>query len=145
MKGLFLDDERNPEDVTWIKYPEGIEWIVVRNSEELSDYMHDMSFDIYSFDHDLQDFWEIPEGTVIGLSEYGDVLADKTTNGEHTGYTLLQEMISNWEILPNFDLKHLDKIKFVFHTQNPIGKKNMESYYQNYLKFMKEYLWTIQN
>ena len=36
LKGLFLDDERNPEDVTWIKYPDNIEWIVVRDSAELS-------------------------------------------------------------------------------------------------------------
>ena len=30
MRGIFLDDERNPEDVTWIKYPENVEWFIVR-------------------------------------------------------------------------------------------------------------------
>lgn len=34
IKGLFLDDERVPQDVTWIKYPENVEWVVVRSYDE---------------------------------------------------------------------------------------------------------------
>ena len=31
IKGLFLDDERVPQDVTWVNYPKNIEWTVVRS------------------------------------------------------------------------------------------------------------------
>lgn len=31
MKGLFLDDERSVGDVTWVLYPTGVDWTVVRN------------------------------------------------------------------------------------------------------------------
>lgn len=138
LKGLFLDDERVPQDVTWIQYPDNIEWIIVRNMEEFADYIHNLSFDIYSFDHDLQDYWEIKEGQVIGHDINGAVYATETTARENTGYTILQSMLYDWQMLFNFEPKHLDKVKFFFHTQNPIGKKNMESYYQNYVKFIKE-------
>ena len=30
MIGVFLDDERNPEDVKWVKYPANVDWCVVR-------------------------------------------------------------------------------------------------------------------
>lgn len=138
LKGLFLDDERVPQDVTWIKYPNNIEWVVVRNMGEFADHIHDLSFDVYSFDHDLQDYWEIKEGQVIGHDIDGAVYATETTAGENTGYTILQSMLYDWQMLFNFEPKHLDNVKFFFHTQNPIGKKNMESYYQNYVKFIKE-------
>ena len=55
-KGLFLDDERNPQDVTWILYPEDIEWTVVRTFSEFVRVTSGQVFDLISFDHDLQDF-----------------------------------------------------------------------------------------
>ena len=56
MKGLFLDDERNPEDVTWIDYPESIDWKVVRSYSEFFYEFHRSDFQVISFDHDIQDY-----------------------------------------------------------------------------------------
>ena len=56
MKGLFLDDERNPEDVTWIDYPENIEWTVVRSGDEFLYEFHRHNFQVFSFDHDIQGY-----------------------------------------------------------------------------------------
>lgn len=137
LKGLFLDDERIPTDVTWVKYPDNIEWVIVRNFAEFSHHMHNLCFDIYSFDHDLQDYWDIKEGEIIGENLEGFVYATTTETGEHTGYTILRSMLEDWQMLLDFNSSRLDKIQFIAHTQNPVGKKNMECYYQNYVKFMK--------
>lgn len=53
--GLFLDDERFPKDVTWIKYPKDIEWIIVRNHAQflfkLMSHFNKLKY--VSFDNDL--------------------------------------------------------------------------------------------
>lgn len=117
MNGLFLDDERNPEDVTWVAYPANIEWIVVRNSSEFVDkfwYLMKSGKDyIVSFDHDIQEF-------------YG--------KKELTGYTNLKGMLNAIQYY------NLTVPKCYFHTQNPVGKKNMECYYQNFIDFYDEEL-----
>lgn len=115
MIGIFLDDERNPEDVSWIQYPKDIEWYVVRR-------MADFLFCIYnleetlnlliSFDHDIQDH------NILG--------------NEVTGYDCLKAMtdlyLAEGKALPIC----------YFHTQNPIGKGNMIAYYKNAIKFQGE-------
>lgn len=112
MIGLFLDDERNPEDVTWIKYPDNVEWVVVRNSEQFVDASSNMMVSckdfIVSFDHDIQEF------------KFGE---------EINGYSVLKAMLEFTQ-LASFKIP-----KCYFHTQNPVGKKNMEMYYKNFLEF----------
>lgn len=49
---LFLDDERNPCDVTWISLP-NVKWKVVRNFDEFSDAVTHNEIEMISFDHDL--------------------------------------------------------------------------------------------
>lgn len=110
-KILFLDDERVPTDVTWMSYPEGAVFTVVRNSAQFFDELFRQEFDIVSFDHDIQEFVE---------------------GGEVTGYDILKEMVDMYLWNKNTLLQCL------FHTQNPIGKKNMECYYQNAVKFQGE-------
>ena len=58
LKGLFLDDERFPQDVTWIQYPDNIEWTIVRNFQDFNlELAHgDNDYQIYSFDHDIQSY-----------------------------------------------------------------------------------------
>ena len=110
MKGLFLDDERSPSDVTWVKYPEGsIEWTVVRNRKDFFKELLNCEFAIISFDHDLAIF--------------------ENSIREWTGYDALKETVI---LVMCGDLAQLPHCEF--HTQNIVGKKNMESYYKNFLK-----------
>lgn len=115
LKGLFIDDERIPQDVTWIKYPENVEWTIVRSFQDFSlELAHgDTYYQVYSFDHDIQSYID---------------------GREYTGYDCLKCLLSIETMIGN----KLDNTQFFFHSQNPVGKKNMESYYQNYVKFVKE-------
>lgn len=104
MIGLFLDDERNPEDVKWVNYPDGIEWYIVRRMCDFMFTVLHCDFDVISFDHDIQDF--------------------NSMGQESTGYDCLKWLadrcIDTGKQLPNC----------YFHTQNPVGKNNMEQYYK---------------
>ena len=115
LKGLFLDDERYPQDVTWIQYPEDVEWTIVRSFQDFSLELArgDTDYQVYSFDHDIQSYID---------------------GREYTGYDCLKLLLGIETMINN----KLDNTQFFFHTQNPVGKKNMESYYQNYVKFVKE-------
>lgn len=109
LKGLFLGDERYPQDVTWTQYPDNVEWTVVRNSKEFIEKYKLVDYDVFSFDHDIQDY---------------------TKGIETTGYDVLKWMLEHYIFV--------DSAEVFVHSQNPVGKKNMESYYQNYVNFMKE-------
>ena len=108
--GLFLDDERVVKDVTWITYPDNIDWTIVRNSNEFFEQLQKLNPSVVSFDHDIQEF-------------YGA--------GEVTGYDIIKEMVDIY-------LGVAEIPQCFFHTQNPIGKKNMEAYYFNAVKFQEE-------
>ncbi|MBK9793869.1 MAG: hypothetical protein IPP60_12470 [Sphingobacteriales bacterium] len=112
MRGIFLDDERYPKDVTWIKYPENVEWFVVRNSSEFTDQFWQLMRTgeeyIVSFDHDIQEF--------IGKIEL-------------TGYSNLKGMLNAIQYYGSA------APKCYFHSMNPVGKENMEAYYNNFVDF----------
>ena len=112
LKGLFLDDERNPEDVTWIDYPESIDWKVVRSYREFFYEFHRSAFQVISFDHDIQDY--------------------NHRGVELTGYTVLRAMLGTF-LTTSPELYTFPEQVF-FHTQNLIGKENMESYWNNFCK-----------
>lgn len=114
--GVFLDDERNPEDVIWIQYPDNIEWKVVRTMREFVAWCVLVDKDViqnavFSFDHDLQDF-------------------DHSSSVEYTGYTCIKWLV---DYLIYSDFKLPDSV--YFHSQNPIGRDNMQTYYENARKF----------
>lgn len=117
MYGLLLDDERNPGDVTWIKYPDNVEWVVVRNSAKFIDEFWNLVKSgkeyIVSFDHDIQEF-------------------DTDSNEEITGYTVLQTMIDAIQYYG------LSVPMCYFHSMNPVGRDNMEVYYKNFAEFYAE-------
>jgi hypothetical protein len=60
-QGLFLDDERTPKEVTWIRYDGNIEWTIVRNADQFRKAMTSKVFDVYSFD------WYLGHGVTDGL------------------------------------------------------------------------------
>ena len=115
LRGLFLDDERNPEDVTWIEYPENIDWTMVRSYSEFFYKLHRGQFQVFSFDHDIQDY--------------------NHRGVELTGYSALKAMVDTFLTTPH-GLYTLPG-QVLFHTRNPIGKTNMESYWNNFCKYYK--------
>lgn len=117
---LFIDDERDPSDVTWApwqiqeKYRNG-EWVIVRSYGDAMVEILSRGFPSYvSFDHDL------------GHEKY-------------TGFELAKQLVENdiisgdresraaYKFLPEFD--------YYVHSQNPIGKANIEGLLDNYLNF----------
>lgn len=111
IKGLFLDDERNPIDVTWIRYPEEISWVVVRTYQEFIKAIEGSVYDIISFDHDLQDYEDsLRERTGYDCIKFlVEALMEGSLLGEETYHPLVY-----------------------FHTMNPVGKKNMSNYWLSY-------------
>lgn len=108
MKGLFLDDERNPQDVTWMQYPDNVVWTVVRTFSEFVKAVQSTPFDLISFDHDLQDF---------------------SKGSEMTGYDCLKYLANNSIYISDYFLPQV-----VVHSMNPIGKVNILSYWKNFLE-----------
>ena len=107
---LFIDDERFPPR------NDGRKWVIARDFEEvmMSLRRHGMPGYI-SFDHDL-----------------GDV--DK-----HTGYDIAKllvelDMAASDPLSTEETFPLPDDFEFYVHSQNPIGKKNIESYLNNYLR-----------
>ena len=115
MKGLFLDDERVPQDVTWIDYPESIDWVVARSYDEFFYEFYRGQFKVFSLDHDIQDY--------------------NHRGVELTGYTVLKAMLDTFITTPPGLYTFPEKI--FFHTKNPIGKESMESYWKNFCKRYK--------
>jgi len=113
MLGIFLDDERFPADVTWVKYPDGIKWTIVRTWYDFVFELSELTGEFcVSFDHDIQSYDE--------------------TGKEFTGYDCIKHLIDVC----------IDSEKAIpvcyFHTQNPIGLKNMVSYYENAKKHFEK-------
>ena len=132
---LFLDDERFPQDVTWVPISHDIDWTIVRTyktfTEAIEDYFYHTKElpEFVSFDHDLADFHyqvmieenrylaENPEPDGIGslplTFDYGR---------EKTGFDC-----AKW--LVEFCIDH--EVKFpnhIVHSMNPIGKKRIDDY-----------------
>ena len=112
MINIFLDDERYPEDVTWVKLPE-VDWHIVRTALDFKDLIVKQgvqNINYISFDHDIASFTE--------------------GGNETTGYDLIKWLCyeAQGNLIP----------QCFFHTNNQIGKRNMESYYINYLNFVDD-------
>lgn len=112
---IFLDDERNFEDVTWKGYIGYDNIIIVRNFDQFKTaimQVEDLKTIDLSLDHDIQDF-----------SEDGE---------ERTGYTCVK-WLCDYVYDADLDLRET----FVtVHSKNPIGQKNIEMYLVNFIEFM---------
>lgn len=105
---LFLDDIREPAEADK-------DMIVVRSFDIAVNYIRLRGCPYFiSFDHDL------------GLQHYyGD------TSDEKTGYDLAKwlvhtDLFARGRFIP-------ENFTFYVHSQNPVGKKNIEAYLNNYL------------
>lgn len=115
---VFLDDERNFEDVTWVDYKtdEELNVCVVRNPLQfrtaiLPLLVEEGALLWVSFDHDIQSF-------------------DSECN-ETTGYDLVKWLVA-YCIEEGYNIPVC-----YFHTNNIIGKRNMETYYNNAVEFLQ--------
>ena len=110
---LFLDDERTPDHVTWapwdvrMKY-HNEQWVICRNRADVVLTIMSRGMPSYiSFDHDLgQD--------------------------EPTGHDIAK-LIVDWDMNDRYYSLPED-FSFYVHSQNPIGKANIEGLLNNYLK-----------
>lgn len=118
---LFLDDCRNPRDVTWDKnFPLGKQWYIVRNIDQFKEFIDDnlRSIEHIAFDHDLA-----PEH----YPEMGDVSDDGKTGHDCAKY-LIEVCINKNIKLPNFSA----------HSMNPSGRDNIVSLLENFRKFQQQ-------
>lgn len=107
---LFIDDERMPTDVTWGNeaFYSTYPWTIARNKQQVMELIAMYGFpDFVSFDHDL--------GT------------DEPTGKD----------IANWMIGVDLDgiYRIPDNFQFYVHSQNPIGKRNIENLLTPYLEY----------
>lgn len=103
--GLFLDDERTPQQATWMKYPENVEWSIARNSKEFLANVSSFKWDLISFDNDLGEAKE----------------------GRH-----LMKDLCEWLEAHRDDYAVLPKV-FV-HSMNPVANSYMLAYWENWSK-----------
>jgi hypothetical protein len=103
---MFLDDERYPIGGLWPDTNEG--WIICRHETDVAFHvaMLGMPYHI-SFDHDLG-------------------------AGVPTGMDIAKTMVQ-WDMDGKF--RFPDGFSFYVHSQNPVGKKNIESYLDSYFRF----------
>lgn len=112
---LFIDDERNLEDVTWVTWQvrekyRNEDWKISRNYHEVVALVEEFGFPSFvSFDHDL---------------------GDKILHGD--GYEIAKYLC---EIDMNSSFHMPEDFDFIVHSQNPIGKENIESYLNNFIEF----------
>ena len=103
---MYLDDERLPKQSYNVDNFDHI--IIVRTAKEFCWLIENLSTDQYdyiSFDHDIQSY--------------------ANDGKEITGYDLLK-----W-YLEVCIAKNIQPKTCLFHTANPVGRRNMSEYYRN--------------
>ena len=128
MRKLFLDDIRIPKDCANGLVPSHLnkiywenDWYIVRTHNEFVEWILKNGLpDFISFDHDLSD-----------VHYTMDFSTDTSNQGtEKTGYDsakwLGEFCMDNKNTLPDY----------VVHSQNPVGKANINGYLKNISKFL---------
>ena len=126
---LFLDDERIPGDVTWIRIPSILNdpWIIVRDYGSFIEYIKKEGMPSFiSFDHDLAH--EHYRASMYNPDKhYSNYYTDGTFK-EKTGYEcakwLIDYCIENDLQFPEYSV----------HSMNPIGRENIIGLIESYKK-----------
>ena len=134
---LFLDDERNPGDVTWCNLPSA-KYIVVRNYNEF--VQHVLSFGIpefVSFDHDLADMHYavgVRDAQLNSTGQLAFAVAEKIVDvdygPEKTGYDCAKWLV---DFCTDRDAKFPD---YIVHSMNPVGSMRIKQYVENAKKHL---------
>jgi hypothetical protein len=128
---IFLDDERSPQQVTWIDMPLG-PWVVVRNYDEFVDYITKNGIPSFvSFDHDLADEHYRPEMYNPDKKLYMSFYTDGTFK-EKTGLACAQWLV---EKCLNENITFPD---YQVHSMNPIGRENIAGYIESFKRIIQQ-------
>lgn len=116
---LFLDDERNPYKVTWIRLPDAV-WEVVRSYDQFVEAINILGVPGFvSFDHDLAD-----EHYVKMLTDH-DADSEIDYGSEKTGYDCAKFLV-------DFCADNGHKFpEYAVHSMNPIGSERIRAYIEN--------------
>lgn len=130
MKKLFLDDIRIPKDCANGLVPSMFnklywmnDWVIVRSFNEFVDWITVNGLpEFISFDHDLAD--------VHYTMDFSKDSSNQNT--EKTGLDC-----AKWlgDYCIDFDVKLPD---YIVHSQNPVGKLNIQGYLDNVRKFQNK-------
>jgi|SRR5271166_2357852 len=116
-KYLFLDDERIPKDVNWVRIDKSAPWEIVRSYDEAVAWVTSNGFpDVISFDHDLGD------------AHYYGNFADGKTGYDFAKWLVEYDTVTG--LMPG-------DFSFTVHSMNPIGAENIRKYIFNYIVFRK--------
>lgn len=124
---LFLDDERNPRDVTWVRLPLVI-WTIVRSYDDFVHVITARGLPAFiTFDHDLADIHYINfQKFLKGKASYDELYANsEEKTGFHCAKWLIEYCLDNNVKLPEFTV----------HSMNSIGRDNIEGLLNNFKKF----------
>lgn len=124
MYNLFLDDIRQPSECSHYM-PTSLrsiyllkEWIIVRNYEEFVKVIEEKGLpELVSFDHDLADAHYDP-------STWTETFTYHEKTGMDCAKWLVEYCMNHNKPLP----------EFLVHSQNPVGKVNIQSYLDNFNK-----------
>jgi len=133
---LFLDDVRSLGETyryTKNKIYQEEDWYIARNYNEFVEIVEALGMPgVVSFDHDLAD--EHYRVSMYNEDEHYSNYYNDGTFKEKTGYEC-----AIWLVDYHMSLNELEKLdnpfpQYMVHSMNPIGKKNIETYIQNYIK-----------
>ena len=126
---LFLDDERQPRQVTWVKIPD-VAWTVVRNYYEFILTIDKSGRPAFvSFDHDLADehYHEMLKDCQKNnngklLFELSDTIQDHDYGQEKTGLDCAKFLV-------DYCIEHSYKFpEYSVHSMNPVGSERIRQY-----------------
>ena len=134
---LFLDDERMPEDVTWVEFPRYEAIYIIRSYDGFVKQIELNGLPMFvCFDHDLADEHYVAmleeNSTDADRYEYDDGGLKKTIDygPEKTGYDC-----AKW-LVDYCDQKGYKLPNYVVHSMNPLGKQRIEGYLENAKKHL---------
>lgn len=127
---LFLDDERNPRDVTWVAIPR-VQYEVVRNFDQFVRIVTSFGLpEFVTFDHDLADEHyrhmltdnSLNRHTAFVDDEFGGLNVTFDYGAEKTGFDcakwLVDFCIDRGLKFPNYEV----------HSMNPVGAERIRQY-----------------
>ncbi len=119
---IFLDDERHPRDVTWIKIP-NVTWQIIRTYKDFVSYItKNGPPENVSFDHDLGILPPIFDIHKTYKRLYNEELKDQT------GYCAAKWLCNYCQD------KNIKFPNYTVHSMNPIGADNIKNYIENWRK-----------